>query len=90
MNPQVTRTPESHCLICGYKLDAATGVNRDDRPRPNSIVVCFRCGAAMKMDDDLKPRAMTEEEAAKIRADPQLMKFLDLVTQKIRTMPKMD
>jgi hypothetical protein len=90
MDPQATRTPKSRCLICGYRLDAATGLGHDEGPRPGSIIMCFRCGAIMKMDDDLKVRAMTEEEAAKIHANPQLMEFLDRVTQKIRTRPKMD
>jgi hypothetical protein len=88
--PQATRTPESHCLNCGYKLDAATGVNHDDRPRPGNLLICFRCGAVMKFDDGLKPRAMTEKEQAEIHADPQLMEFLDKVTQKIRMRPKMN
>lgn len=90
MDSQTTRTPESHCLICGYKLDAATGLGHDEGPRPGSITICFRCGAVMKLDDELKARAMTEKEQAEIHADPQLMEFLNRVTQKIRMRPKMD
>lgn len=89
MNPETTRTPECQCLHCGCKLDSVTGAD-GNRPRPGSITVCMRCSAVMKLDDELKPRGMTDAEVAEIVADPQMLEFLGKVCKTIQMMPKMN
>jgi hypothetical protein len=89
-NPRTTHVPTCHCLVCGATLDAATAMGHRSRPKPGDLTICLRCGATMKVADDLTVRAMTEEEAAEIERDPQLVEFLRRVTQKIQSMPKMN
>jgi hypothetical protein len=54
--------PDQRCPNCGVELNAATPISRDKRPRPNDLVVCYRCGAMMKYTELMILRVLTQVE----------------------------
>lgn len=69
------KVPESACPSCGYMMDAASCVSRenDGRPEPGDITVCIRCGHIMAFADDLTLRDLTDEEAKAVAGDQRLL-----------------
>lgn len=53
-------TKASPC--CGRKIDAATGIGHDHRPRPGDLSICIYCMAWLTFDRHGNPRRMTQAE----------------------------
>ena len=69
--PEVERISESRCAGCGTRLNAVCTANPGEAAMAaaGDVTVCTRCGALMKLDDDLRPRALTDAEAEELMAD---------------------
>lgn len=51
------------CPTCGYLIDAHTATDEsEDKPQPNDISICFKCGAWNKFNQDLKIVTLPTEE----------------------------
>jgi hypothetical protein len=85
-----THVPESRCLHCGHKLDAATGVGHHDAPEPGNLSLCINCGAVTIYAEDLTLRGMTREEMDALTNDRETMSFLVRQVQKIHMLPKLN
>lgn len=57
------------CPWCGYKADAAAGVNHEDRPEPGDRALCFNCGEWSIFDDNMDYRKPTLAEFVEIGLD---------------------
>ena len=80
----VTRVPESKCLGCGTKLDAAGTMDHEPiAPRPGDPVICLHCGGVMIYGADMRPRAFTEKEADRLLDDKAAMAEIALTCQGI-------
>ena len=64
------RLPKTHCLACGYQVDAASPVDGTGTPEPGSISVCFKCAAVAKYGDDLTIVPLQPEDIEGITSDP--------------------
>lgn len=62
-------TPASECPECGKKLDAATGVQADQAPRPGDVSICIYCRTWLRFTDDLTLRIMTKEDLEEMPLD---------------------
>ena len=85
-----SRMPESRCLNCGHKFNAAGGVNSEDAPEPGNICLCIDCGAVMLYAEDLTVRGMTREEMDDLTNDAETMQFLASQVHKIHMLPKLN
>jgi predicted RNA-binding Zn-ribbon protein involved in translation (DUF1610 family) len=47
-------TVESRCPLCGHKLDGASAVDDDDRPKEGDIGVCISCATVLQYSADLQ------------------------------------
>jgi hypothetical protein len=69
--------PLSCCTACGKELDRASGLladaGVDDNVRPGDVTVCLGCGHLMALDDDLRLRDLTDDEAYKVDRDARLL-----------------
>lgn len=50
---RTTRTSVVECPYCNATLDAASGVDNDDRPDPGDPTVCFYCGGFLRFTQNL-------------------------------------
>jgi hypothetical protein len=74
MGKDHVQIPECRCLSCGRPMDAlGTPDGAEAKPAPGDIAVCLRCGAVMKLDENLKLRGMTEAEMDELVADQAWM-----------------
>lgn len=64
------RMRDCKCLKCGYRFDAAAGVEHDDEPWAGAFTVCMSCGHVMVFTKKLTVRAPTRAEAAEAADDP--------------------
>lgn len=71
VGPLKLRVPKGQCE-CGAVLDAATPMRHDRSPAPGDITICLFCQRALQYGDDLKPKAMSEEQFRALPADVQL------------------
>lgn len=70
----IAKLPESHCLECGNKLNAAGSFEHPgELPKPGDLYVCGKCGAVMLYAADLTPRGMTEAEMDELTKDAETM-----------------
>jgi hypothetical protein len=78
MLPEVERISESRCVGCGTRLNAVSTANPGEAAmaEPGDLTVCTRCLAVMKLDGDLRPRALTDAEAEELMADRDRMEEL--------------
>lgn len=53
--------PPSHCPYCNATLDAATGINTEDKPSPGDLTVCVECQNICRFDENLQLRVATKE-----------------------------
>jgi hypothetical protein len=85
MTPDIIRVPESACLNCGHLLNAlGTGdLNVEAKPEPGDVTVCIKCGAVMKLDQDLRPRGMSDQEMDELVADREWMDEVARVVQTV-------
>jgi hypothetical protein len=56
--------PNGFCPLCGKELDAASGMDHDNAPKPGDVSVCLGCAQPLVFNDDLTVRAMTASEVA--------------------------
>lgn len=49
------------CPICGYELDAHSGLDGADKPDKDDFSICMKCGEIMQFNEDLTLRATTNE-----------------------------
>jgi hypothetical protein len=82
--PDIAKIPESHCLECGYLLNAsATADGTQQLPSPGDLMVCMKCGAVMLHAGDLSPRGMTDQEMDDLIADTETMNEIAKVVKRI-------
>ena len=86
----ITRMPESRCLNCGHKFNAAGSIDADQAPEPGNICLCIKCGAVMLYAEDLTVRGMTREEMDDLSNDAEAMNFLARQVRKIYMLPKLN
>jgi hypothetical protein len=69
-----THDHEHTCLSCGYRFQAATNVKGtlEGAPEPGSFSLCIRCGHLAIFDEELRLRALTDEERTIAAQIPQL------------------
>jgi Zn ribbon nucleic-acid-binding protein len=80
----VRKTPLSHCLQCGYKLNAGSSVEQPGLlPGPGDVVVCMKCGAVMKYADDMTVRGMSDAEMDELINDKEWMDAIARVVQRV-------
>lgn len=66
----ITRLPESECLRCGKKVDAASCFSDESAvPQSGDVTIYIACGYLMAFADDLSYRELTEEEVLKVPLD---------------------
>jgi Zn ribbon nucleic-acid-binding protein len=83
-SPDVRKIPQSHCLQCGYKVDASASTDGSKAlPAPGDIVVCMKCGAVMKHADDMSLRGMSDQEMDELTADTEFMDEIARAVQKV-------
>ena len=63
------RTPETKCLRCQHKVDAATHPRDGSAPVPGDATICVYCGYLMAFTDDMTFRELTEEELKELPLD---------------------
>lgn len=80
----ITDLPKSKCLNCGHNINVAGSLKEDTKPESGDTVLCIKCGGVMKLSDDLKPRALIEQERIAIIEDKDYMDFLIKHVQRIR------
>lgn len=91
MRKDIARTPECVCLNCGKVFDAlGTGdLNVAADPQPGDVTVCIRCGAVMKIGDNLRVRGMTDAEMDELQADTEWMNQVARLVKTIHFMRHM-
>jgi hypothetical protein len=75
------RVPETRCLSCGVRLDAATQVAKPGEPhhseRPSEtefwFTICIACGHLMAVNRDLTLRELTDAEAIDLTGDSRIV-----------------
>jgi len=80
------RVPQSFCPLCGHKLDAASGMDTDDRPSPGDAGVCIQCATPLIYQDDLTMRAMTQAEINNL--DPGCRRELEIAMLVVRSLDR--
>jgi len=67
-DPRDDVTP-STCPGCGARLDAASGVGHDERPKPGDWSICFRCARPLVFIEGGALREATAAELAGVDAE---------------------
>lgn len=57
------------CPKCGKRIDSATGVGHNKRPRPGDLSVCLYCGAYLQFDQLLAVELATDDVLAEADAE---------------------
>ena len=74
-----SRYPQQACPSCGYKFDAATGLNGADRPSEGAVSICLACGSLgifTYVLGQLTVRAATPAEHDELIGDPFIRRAL--------------
>jgi hypothetical protein len=53
------------------------------RPSPGDAAVCINCGGVMMLDDQLRPRGMSDEEMDELAADREFMDQIARIVRKV-------
>lgn len=80
--------PECYCNICHERLLAiAAGDGGGVAPQPEPgvvhIAMCPTCGAIMGVDQEWKPRPLTDQELEELMRDPALLLQLALAKREV-------
>ncbi len=67
------------CPVCGGLNEAATGMTGMEGPREGDASICLYCGALCVFNADGTIRQTTEEETARMLADPMVARILDTI-----------
>jgi hypothetical protein len=79
-----------HCLKCGHGFDRASGIGSEParEPKPGSISLCIRCGAAAVFTDGpARLRELTADEERDIAADPEIARIRHALLESIAERP---
>ena len=71
-SPMKINEIDTSCFSCGYRFDAASGVNTEEQPDPGSLSLCLRCAAIGVFDmegEKLVVRKPTPDELAQVGDD---------------------
>jgi hypothetical protein len=73
----VVRMRMNNCVNCGHPCDSLTDPisDVDTMPSPGDIIVCFYCGEPQAFQEDMRPRRLTQKEAASVANDPTLIEL---------------
>ncbi len=63
----------NRCLNCGQLIDAATGIDHRNKPKPGAITVCWYCGHLMAFDKKLRLRELTGQEMIDIAGNEAIL-----------------
>lgn len=75
MLDESTRTPVWNCPNCGYRIDSASGLSKD-QPDPGDVSVCMKCGEVFLFAEDLTGRKPTVQELIDIQQSPSWHEIL--------------
>lgn len=79
------RVPKSHCLNCGYELDAATCMEEGKPPaRPGDLSICLQCGWLSVFDKKLRLRAPNADEMIGAMTDVRVLLAVGHITERNR------
>ena len=86
------KVPESRCLNCGHLMNtvATDRAGVEAKPEPGDNAVCLKCGAVMKLDENLRVRGMTDAEMDELVADHETMDEVARMVQKIHFLKHRD
>jgi hypothetical protein len=72
---KTARTKSNTCLGCGKLTDAATVVGEEGKikPKPDDVTVCLYCGHLMAFDQELRFRALTDNEIKEFAGDDRIV-----------------
>jgi len=76
------KTKADQCPCCFAFINSATGVEKEDVPSPGDVSVCFKCGAYLMFDLDLKLAPLSNDEFEKLHPDTK--KILFRISEAIR------
>lgn len=83
IDKHTTRTPLSHCLDCGMIVSAGapSDINAPDYrpPQPGDLAICIECAHVMAYDEDLKVRALTDDEVVEVAGDPDMVEAVNKI-----------
>ena len=74
-----TKIDPTACIECGHVSDVSTSFDDDPPAKPGDFTICVECSALMAYGEDLKLRALTEEEMRAVAGSPELKATLALV-----------
>lgn len=73
---------ENECLNCKALLDAATGANHKDSPRPDDITICIKCGHVMAFSDEMLFRELSEKEMIMVAGNAEIIALQQIVNKR--------
>jgi hypothetical protein len=60
--PSTHRLPPALCPHCGFRLDAASNMEGEARPKPGDLCLCMNCGAPSLFTEPMGLRRLTQAE----------------------------
>lgn len=48
------KMPRAECPCCGHEMNGASGISANEKPRPEDIAVCIKCGAINQYDENFQ------------------------------------
>lgn len=80
---RTTRTPPSHCLDCGYAINAGSPTPDfpNASPEPGDVAICLKCAHLMVYADDLTVRALTGDEVVEVAGDPEIVRAVNAIAE---------
>lgn len=87
------RLPECKCPMCGYLLDALSGMREgrdiDPEPAEHTATICISCASILFLNKDMTLREPTREDLKRFREeDPETYEFLLYAQKKCREMDR--
>lgn len=77
--------PEDRCPTCSESLECACSADGENQPpSPGDYTFCFRCGASLRFDDQMKHRPLNKEDWAEIRDDPDMLLMMAKASAGVR------
>lgn len=67
--------PAGECPECHHAVDCASGVlvaetNKEHKPHPGDVMICYYCGSFLVFGDDLRLRSPTVQEVLEMQQAP--------------------
>ena len=48
-----TKTGKDQCPLCNHEIDAATGIDNDETPKPGDVSICINCAGFLQYSSDM-------------------------------------